>query len=165
MKDTETDEQSDGGGAGTRLIAWIAGEQAKRGLNKTQVAKAIGISRPLLHALENGDRSTFNLERRILLGIARFVHQTPLAVYMAAGVVYPEDFYQLAPGALEAEVERAYEFLANNPDWAERYPMPAEKDLSLRMKLYFVLTFQDATGRQLLPPGMTREQLLAQAQP
>lgn len=150
---------------GSRLLSWLIEEANKQRLGMAGLALELEMSRPFLYALRQGRRSVPGLSRQRKQKIAEFLGVPMMAVLIAADVVRPEDFEQIAETAedrgVQRELDNALVYMRNDPGWGQWLPNQLE-NLSDEVKRFLVYAYERATGKVLVPPKLDVNAELAQ---
>lgn len=142
-KDDGTEEPAN------KLMQWLQEESGRQDINFTDLSKKLDISRPYLYALRHGQRQTESIDRSLIERIAKFLKKPVASIYMAAGVLRSEDFYNSTKEQLEVECLRAFDYISNDPQWGPF--CPRREKFELGEQLFIIDAYQRATGRVLLP--------------
>lgn len=149
LKDDEREEIE-----GSRLLSWLIEEANKRRLGMSGLADELDMSRPFLYALRQGRRSVPGLSRERKRRIAEFLGVPMMAVLIAADVVRPSDFEQIAgsdsKNTMQRELDSALAYMRNDSNWNQWLPARID-ELSDDVKRFLVYAYERATGKVLLP--------------
>lgn len=130
------------------LFDWLDEQTSRQGMNYTDLAKHLRISRPYLYALRKQQRDPRNMDRDLIERIASFLGRPVISVYMGAGILGNRDFYPPGDKRLTQECQRAMDFIRADPEWSSL--VPSQPQLSLAMQLFTVRAYEKATGRTLV---------------
>lgn len=137
---------------GGALFTAIQQRAEALGLERHEIADALGITYPYLLALSAGKRPVSGLSEDKFRRIAQFLERPLIEVLMLAEVLYPEDFIQYTSAeTLERELEVAISSMRANPQWGMLAPSPEEwQGLSLASRIGIVLLWERVQGQELL---------------
>lgn len=144
---------------GARLLSWLFQRANEQSLGITGLAVALGVTYGYIHQLRSGTRQLMHVSDDFAAACARFLCVPRIAVFLAAGRVSPEDFYE-NPAHVSARVDEALSHIANDPQWAPLVPSDAHTS-SYAMRRLVVLLYEAATGHTLLPAAADVDALIA----
>ncbi|BBP00602.1 helix-turn-helix domain-containing protein [Sulfuriferula nivalis] len=137
-------------------------EAAKRkGLNKQQLALALGVTYSYYAQLKSGLRDTKQISDSFAEQCARFLGVPRIKVLLSAGKITASDFYEVASeDEFRLNVWKALDFIKADTDWGPYFPyqlLNAEADPVIQQ--FVVLLYEKATGKVLLGERFSTQDL------
>jgi hypothetical protein len=143
---------------GAQLINLILTLANERGLSMEETAReALGVSRSHFNSLRNGGKEIPQLGEEHISKAARFLGICRVAAKVAAGQLPPEDFYT-EPDVVRDYLRPAMRYIQSDPDFAPFIPATIV-DLPADLQLAFVMVYERATGRSLIPGRVSPEEI------
>jgi hypothetical protein len=143
---------------GAQLINLILTAANDRGLSSEEVAtEALGVTRSYFYQLRNGLKEISQLGEEHIGKAAQFLGISRVAAKLAAGQLSPEDFY-VKPDVVRDYLRPAMRFIQSDPQLAPFLPASIV-DLPPDLQHAFVLLYERATGRTLIPGRVSPEEI------
>jgi transcriptional regulator with XRE-family HTH domain len=137
--------------AGRELIRALIKRARELGMDKYELADAIGITYPYLIALSNGSRPIPGISHDKLRRMASFLGLTFVQVLMLAEIVKPEDFVVDQEERLDLSLERAIENMRMDEEWGRIAPSKSEwSNLSRSTRLGIAMMWERVSQQDLI---------------
>jgi hypothetical protein len=143
---------------GAQLMNLILTAANDRGLTMDETAReALGLSRSHFYSLRNGGKDIPQLGDEHISKAARFLGLSKVAAKLAAGQLTPEDFYS-DPNVVRHYLRHAVKYILSDPELAPFIPATVV-ELPADVQLAFVMLYERATGRTLIPGRVSPEEI------
>jgi hypothetical protein len=143
---------------GAQLMNLILTAASDRGLSMEETAKAaLGVSPSYFYSLRNGGKEISQLGEEHIAKAARFLGFSRVAAKLAAGQLAPEDFFS-DPDVVRDYLRPAMKFIQADRQFAPFIPATIV-DLPTDLQHAFVLLYERATGRTLIPGRVSPEEI------
>ena len=143
---------------GAQLMNLILTAANDRGLSMEETAKeALGVSSSYFYSLRNGGKEISQLGEEHISKAARFLGLSRVAAKLAAGQLAPEDFY-VEPDVVQDYLRPAMRYIRSDPEFAPYIPATIV-DLPSDLQHAFVVLYERATGRSLIPGRVSPEEI------
>lgn len=145
---------------GTPLMEVLEEAAKRKGLNKQELAKALGVTYGYLVQLKNAIRDTRNISDAFADACASFLGAPRIQILFLAGRMRLADF--CAVGSEEElfrlSVWKALEFIKGDAKWGCYFPYGLlEANADPAVQQFVVLLYESATGKVLLDRHSTQE--------
>ncbi|BCU08334.1 helix-turn-helix domain-containing protein [Allochromatium tepidum] len=136
---------------GAALISALHTRAEELGVDRHQMAAALGITYPYLRALSSGGRPISGLSEEKLRNMADFLGCTFGQVLMKAGILRPEDFVDTREVSIDVQLEGVVALMRKHQDWSNVAPTEEEwASLSRPTRLGVAMLWERELGRELL---------------
>lgn len=146
---------------GTPLMEVLEEAAKRKGLNKQELAEALGVTYGYLAQLKNAIRDPKNISDAFAEACAGFLGAPKIQVLLLAGRVRPSDFYKVgSEEEFRLSVWKALDFIKSDAKWGCYFPyglLEASADLAVQQ--FVVLLYEDATGKVLLKNRIAASEL------
>ena len=143
---------------GAQLMNLILTAANDRGLSVEETAReALGVSLSHFYSLRNGGKEIQQLGEEHIARAARFLGFSRVAAKLAAGQLAPEDFYS-EPEVVRHYLRPAMRYIQSDPEFAPYIPATIV-DLPANVQHIFIMLYERATGRSLIPGRVSPEEI------
>jgi transcriptional regulator with XRE-family HTH domain len=145
-------DEGDAAAGASPLVAALTLAAKERGDTLADLAAALEVTYGYFSQLKSGSRKTENISDEVISRCAKYLSVPRLMVYMLAGKVTLEDFYQFE-AMHPTELKRAYDFLRADPFWGPLAPKLTQDELlqSYKLVLLTIRLYEDTRGVSVLP--------------
>lgn len=133
---------------GGMLLAALMATAHSRGQTLAEMASELGVTYGYIQQLRSGTRSTSQISDEFATACAEYLMAPKIVVLLISGKVSRDDFY-IDPSSRVADVNRAFEYIANDPNWLHLLT-PEMHALDLDSKECLVKMYEKANGCKLL---------------
>jgi len=137
-------------------------EAAKRkGLNKQQLAEALGVTYSYFAQLKSGKRETKQISDSFVDQCAKFLGVSRIKVLLRAGKILPSDFYEVGGEEnFRLGIWKALDFIKADMEWGAYFPYQLlNGDADPAIQQFVALLYEKATGKVLLGEKVPVEKL------
>lgn len=159
-EDIVTSEEINPNLKGAKLLAWLLAEARHRNIKFRELSDHLGISRSYLFSLRYGQRQIETLSLEILQQCATFLRVPMISVMMAAETIRPEYFFDTDNETFKSQINRAIDYMSGDSNWGAW--MPDMRSYSWDAKLFTVLLYEKATGRNLIESKIDMHRVIQQ---
>ena len=143
---------------GAQLMNLLLTAANDRGLSVEETARqGLGVSASYFYSLRNGGKDISQLGDHSIAKVAGFLGLSLVAAKLAAGQLKPEDFYA-KPDVVRDYLRPAMKFIQTDPEFAPLIPATIV-DLPSDLQHAFVMLYERATGRSLIPGRVSAEEI------
>ena len=157
---------------GTPLMEVLEEAAKRKGLNKQELAEALGVTYGYLAQLKNAIRDPKNISDAFAEACAGFLGVPRIQVLLLAGRVRPSDFYNVgSEEEFRLSVWKALDFIKRDAEWGCYFPYGLlEANADLAVQQFVVLLYEKATGKVLMDsriaaPELTRDKQIGEGAP
>lgn len=157
---------------GTPLMEVLEEAAKRKGLNKQELAEALGVTYGYLAQLKNAIRDPRNISDAFAEACAGFLGIPRIQVLLLAGRVRPSDFYNVgSEEEFRLSVWKALDFIKRDAEWGSYFPYGLlEANADFAVQQFVVLLYEKATGKVLMDsriaaPELTRDKQIGEGAP
>jgi len=145
------------------LIAALEEAAERKGINKQELASALGVTYGYLAQLKSGIRETRNIGDEFADNCATFLGVPRIKVLIRAGRVRASDFYDVAgEEAFRLKVSAALKIIKMDIEWGPYFPYQLlEPNADPMIQQFVVLLYEKASNKMLLGEKVSAQEWAA----